>query len=100
MKRTDINEPIIKVTRIKDKWHSRLFHDGKIIDEMACENQQDIGWICREMLRWFDKLNGTSLYADASRHRQFFKPNRKRILHGKIWYRGELENNKNRKRQP
>lgn len=39
----------VKVTRINNKWHCRLLENKKVIDEMACENTQDIGYICREV---------------------------------------------------
>lgn len=88
----------VKVTRIKNRWHSRLFVDGKVRDEMACENRVDIGYICRTMLRWYDKCGGMSLFAHAARHRNQAGPN------GKVWYQGELrlqkekhEHNKNSK---
>ena len=60
----------IKVTKIKDRWHASLIKDGKVIDEMACALKEDIGWISREMLRWYDKLGGISKFASAARHRQ------------------------------
>jgi hypothetical protein len=37
----------IKVTRIGQRFHSRLLKDGEVKDEMACEDRRDIGWICR-----------------------------------------------------
>lgn len=63
-------EPTIKVTKIKRRWHARLLCGQKVADEMACAAQRDIGWICREMLRWFDKCGGTSRFAAAARQRQ------------------------------
>ena len=76
-----MEELSIKVTRIKDRWHTRLLGDnGKIWNEMACDTRGNIGWCCAEMLRWFDKLGGCSKMAYASRHRG------KRVLvPGKIW---------------
>ncbi len=80
-------EPEIKVTRIKNRWHSRLFFNNKIIDEMACECSNDIGFICREMLRWFDKLGGESNFASQARKRQTSPI-------GKIWYKRKLDEEK------
>lgn len=60
-KPTDWTDPSIKVTKIKDRWHARLLYKGEVRDELACDCQQDIGLICKEMLRWFDKLGGTSV---------------------------------------
>lgn len=87
-----MNEPTIKVTKIKSRWHSRLYYKGKVLDEMACELKEDIGWICREMLRWFDKLGGNSEFAKAARHRQTNKI-------GKVWYKTQLEARKTKKGQ-
>ena len=58
-----------KVTKVKDKWHCRLLKDGSIIDEMACNDRQDIGFCFHEMLRWYDKLGGSDKMASASRAR-------------------------------
>jgi choline dehydrogenase-like flavoprotein len=76
----DIN---IKITRIGNRYHSRLFLDGKVIDEMACELKCDIGWICREMLRWFDKNGGVSRWAMDARKRQNHHQ-------GRVWYKNQL----------
>ena len=72
----DIN---IKVTRIKSHYHSRLIADGVVVREMACADKCDIGWISRELLRWYDKLCGVSRFASAARDRQTSQPV------GKIW---------------
>ena len=66
-----VREPEIRTTRIGNRWHSRLLLDDVVLDEMSCELQCDIGWMCREMLRWYCKLGGgDSAYADAARTRQ------------------------------
>lgn len=74
----------IKVTRIKNRFHARLILAGKIIDEMACECKQDIGHICREMLRWQDKCFNSTPWTRAARKRQTGK------VFGRIWYRNNL----------
>lgn len=53
---------------------------------MACKLKIDVGFCCKYMLRWYDKLGGESKMAWASRHRQ------KTILlpAGKIWYEKDL----------
>jgi len=81
-------EPEIKVTKIKNRWHARMVIDGNFIDEMACELRRDIGWICREMLRWHQKLGGVSKFADAARSRQITPPK------GKIWWLKDLKHKK------
>lgn len=75
-------ELAIKVTTIDGIYHARLTKDGQVIDEMACKEKSDIGYICREMLRWFSKLGGVSKWAEASRKRQ----NEEKGPEGKIWY--------------
>lgn len=68
------SDPEVKVTRMKDEWHARLYLDGKVHSEMACECREDIGYICHELLRWFDKLGGESTYASKARSREANKP--------------------------
>jgi len=77
-------EPEIKVTKIKNRWHSRLIENAEVLDEMACSEKQDIGWISREMLRWYDKNGGVSDFTSSARKRQVNDPV------GKIWYKKEL----------
>lgn len=70
----------ITVTRIKNCYHSRMIVAGRVVKEMACSEKCDIGWISREMLRWYDKLGGVSKFASAARERQSSKPV------GKMWH--------------
>lgn len=78
-------EPEIKVTRIKNRWHARLSFDGVVRSEMACEERLDIGYICRQLMRWHDKCGGDGIVAHHSRERL----NRKVTNHGgpvgRIW---------------
>ena len=78
----------IKVTKIDKRWHARLLEDGKILDEMACLAKQDIGWICREMLRWQDKMGNTNAWTSSARKRQITNPI------GKIWFQKNLKEKK------
>lgn len=82
----------VKVTRIKNRWHARLFDNGVLVSEMACELQQDIGWICRELLRWRGKLGSVDPHVNSARDRQTDLPK------GKVFYSGQLEEEKERKR--
>ena len=77
----------IKVTFIKNRWHARLLEGSKILDEMACSTRQDIGWICREMLRWYDKNGGISKWASEARKRQ----NDTLYPIGKVWTYNQLK---------
>lgn len=83
-----MEDPTIVVTKIKNRWHSRLYYKGKVMDEMACQLRIDIGYICRTMMRWFDKTGGMSLHAKASR-RRLNEPGT--TLYGKIWYYNQLK---------
>jgi len=74
----------IKVTKIKNRFHARLFVNEKVYDEMACSFKRDIGYICREMLRWYDK-NGGSKWSSAVRKRRGVD-----TPLGKIWHRKDL----------
>jgi hypothetical protein len=77
----------LKVTRIGDRYHARLIIDNDVVfDEMACSLKRDIGWICREMLRWYSKLGGVSEFAESARDRQRKTP----CPVGKVWYRNSL----------
>ncbi len=71
----------IKVTRINNNWHARLINNNNIIDEMACEFQSDIGWICREMMTWADKRGYSNKETAAARIRH----NKDENPTGKIW---------------
>ena len=77
----------IKVTFIKNRGHARLLEGSKILDEMACSTRQDIGWICREMLRWYDKNGGISKWASEARKRQ----NDTLYPIGKVWTYNQLK---------
>lgn len=78
-------ELVIKVTKISNRWHARFMLKSKVLDEMACANSYDIGWICREMLRQYDKMGGESLFATAARERQQASPK------GKVWSKKQLD---------
>lgn len=80
--------PVIVVTKISNRWHARLSLNNEIVDEMACQQRLDIGWICREMLRWAAKTGNCSEFASAARRRQLKGPI------GRVWWQGSLEANK------
>ena len=66
-----------------------VIEDGIVIDEMACVKSEDIGWICREMLRWYDKMcDKSDELAKSARKRQTSKPI------GQIYYRHKLKQGK------
>ena len=76
----------IKVTRLGQRWHARLYDNALLLDEMAFESQLDIGYICREMLRWQHKMGNVTPWTKAARWRQDETLNPKY----KVWYQQEL----------
>ena len=80
----------VKVTKIKNRWHARLVigetrkDPGAVVDEMACAQKRDIGYICREMLRWADKMGMGNAWTASARAKQEGKP------YGKVWYKNSL----------
>lgn len=81
----NIMEPEIKVVKIANRWHARMVIGTVVQDEMACEQRCDIGWISREMLRWSEKMGGSSAFAAAARKRQTPAPI------GRIWWKKDLK---------
>ncbi len=75
----------VKVTRIKNRYHARLLKNKVVLSEMACELRIDIGYICRQLLRWEDKSGGDK-YTSASRKRLSSKEINHRGPVGKVWY--------------
>ncbi len=80
-----------KTTFINKKFYVRLLENDLVINEMACRLKIDVGYCCKFMLRWYDKLGGSSKLANASRHR-FTKGIHKysAVPYGKIWYEKDL----------
>lgn len=80
----------IKVTKINNKYHIRLFVDGSVHEEQACQLKSDIGVVARSMLRWFDKGGGCSMQAHNTRKRMNAKfgadpASNKLTPVGKVW---------------
>lgn len=82
----------INVKRIGSRYIAVLRLDGAIYDKAACELRVDIGCICRDMLRWYDKMGGTSAWAKSARRRHIWNPQ------GRVWNRLQLEAEKPRKK--
>lgn len=58
----------VKVSRINNRYHVRIFLNGKINQEAVC-NKENIGFTCRSLLRWEDKCGNMSKYASSARER-------------------------------
>lgn len=67
----------IKVRNTNGVFHARLYEGTLLLDEMSCKLKEDIGWICREMLRWQDKMGNSNDWTTSARKRQIKKPSGK-----------------------
>lgn len=87
------DEISIKVTTINGRHHARIYReDGTVHSEMACAEKQDVGYICRELARWYDKRGGESEQCSASRDRSAKKKQPQPV--GRIWWESDLEKEK------
>ncbi len=59
----------VTVRRIGNGWNCRVFTNGQLNQESRVENRSEIGFACREMLRWEDKCGNISKFAMAARQR-------------------------------
>jgi hypothetical protein len=59
----------VTVKNIGGKFHCRVFLNGKLNQEAVCESRSDIGFTCRDLLRWEDKCGNISEFAGAARKR-------------------------------
>ena len=79
-------EPLsINVTRHQNRWLVVLLNNGVEESRAMCALKRDIGWVSRELLRWFVKLGGVSAFASAARKRQTAGPV------GKVWHGVDAE---------
>ena len=89
-KRQNDSEYEVKVVTINGRYHARVYFHDEVIDEMACEEQCDIGYICRSMLRMVDKCGGDS-FTNAARDRLFADKNAPVEARGRIWTYNQLQ---------
>ena len=59
----------VTVRNINGEYHCRVFTNGNLNQEAVCYNQRDIGYTCRNLLRWEDKCGNISEFARAARER-------------------------------
>ena len=64
----------LKVTKILNRFHVRLFMDSILLTEMSCSERVDISWVCRELLRDQDKLGNFNEQTEFARSRQKTNP--------------------------
>ena len=63
-----------KVTRIKQKFHCRIFYSGVFVVEGIAETRIDIGPTFRDLFRTLDKLGGDK-FTSAVRKRKYEEGN-------------------------
>ena len=88
-----IKEPddYIEHTTINGRHHFRLFSPaGVLLDEVACEDKRDSHYVCKDMLRWRNKMGGGSNYADRARHRNK-EGHAFDGCHGRVWNKRQLD---------
>lgn len=68
-------DPTIKVTRMEDGYGVRLITPTGKVWYMEHKNvpKSKVGACSRDLLRWWDKMGGTSHYASRARHRAWEK---------------------------
>jgi len=59
----------VKVNRIGDVYHCQVFTNGILNQEAIAENQSEIGYVCKDLLRWEDKCGNLSAFASSARAR-------------------------------
>ncbi len=59
----------VTVRTINGKFHCRVFTNGILNQEAVCWDRKDIGYTCRNLLRWEDKCGNISAFAGAARER-------------------------------
>ena len=59
----------VTVKNINGKYHCRVFTNGELNQEAVCYSKLNIGYTCRNRLRWEDKCGNLSAFAGAARER-------------------------------
>jgi hypothetical protein len=59
----------VTVRNINGNYHCRVLVNGELNQEAVCYTKRDIGYTCRNLLRWEDKCGNISEFASASRRR-------------------------------
>lgn len=59
----------VKVTKINGCYHARYIFDGAIKSEYTCKKKNEVGLMCREMLRWQHKLGNVTKLTTSARKR-------------------------------
>ena len=59
----------VTVRNINGNYHCRVLVNGEVNQEAVCCSKSDIGYTCRNLLRWEDKCGNWSKFASAARER-------------------------------
>jgi hypothetical protein len=59
----------VTVRNINGNYHCRVLVNGELNQEAVCYDKSDIGYTCRNLLRWEDKCGNWSKFASAARKR-------------------------------
>lgn len=59
----------VTVRNINGNYHCRVLVNGELNQEAVCYDKSDIGYTCRNLLRWEDKCGNWSKFAGAARER-------------------------------
>ena len=61
----------VKVNRIGDVYHCQVFTNGELNQEAIAKNRSEIGFVCKDLLRWEDKCGNISAFATSARKRLY-----------------------------
>lgn len=59
----------VKIVNIGGCYHARYIFDGAIKSEYVCKKKNEVGLMCREMLRWQHKLGNVTPLTTSARKR-------------------------------
>jgi hypothetical protein len=59
----------VTVTRIGGIYCCRVYTNGLLNQEAIAQNQSEIGYVCKDLLRWEDKCGNISAFASSARER-------------------------------
>lgn len=59
----------VRVVKVGDCYHARYILNGVVKSEYTCKKKNEIGLMCREMLRWQHKLGNMTTLTTSARKR-------------------------------
>jgi hypothetical protein len=61
----------VKVNRIGNVYHCQVFTNGVLNQEAIANDRSEIGYVCKNLLRWEDKCGNISAFASSARKRLY-----------------------------